>query len=87
MADPSTIATTGEATAGFLFILIFMIIWLVLLVLGILATIFWIFMIIDVAKRKFKNENDRVLWILVVILAGIIGAIVYYFVVKKPNKT
>lgn len=51
--------------------------------LVILSFVFWILMIVDCAKRKFKNENDRVVWILVIVLAQLIGAIIYYFVVKK----
>lgn len=48
--------------------------------------VLWVFMLIDCAKRKFKNDNDRVLWILLLVFFGIIGAVIYYFVVKKPNK-
>jgi len=59
---------------------------LFLFTLGALGTIFWILMIVDCARRKFKNSNDRVLWILVLVLAGVIGAFIYYFVIKKPNK-
>lgn len=51
--------------------------------IGILAFIFWIAMLIDCLKRKFKNDSDRIIWVLVVIFAGIIGATIYYFVVKK----
>lgn len=50
--------------------------------IAILATVFWIWMIVDCARRNFKNDNDKILWILVIVLAGIIGAIIYYFVVK-----
>lgn len=53
---------------------------------GILAFVFWIFMIIDCAKRKFDNENERIAWILIVVLAGVIGAVIYYFVVKRKGK-
>jgi prolipoprotein diacylglyceryltransferase len=63
------------------FLLIFFI-----LIFIIITTIFWIWMIIDVAKRNFKNENDKILWILLVVLLGFIGAIIYYFVIKHPNK-
>jgi len=75
---------TGELTAGL--ILLFFIIWFVFFGLAILGFIFWIFMIIDVAKRKFKKDNDKILWILVIVLAGIIGAVIYYFVIKRPDK-
>ncbi len=81
MADP---AITGLAAGGF--VLFFFVIFIAIFVLSILAMIFWIFMIVDAAKRKFNNENDKTLWILVVVLAGVIGAIVYYFVIKKPDK-
>jgi uncharacterized BrkB/YihY/UPF0761 family membrane protein len=64
---------------------LFFLVWLFLMIAGILLTIFWIFMIVDVAKRKFKNENDRIVWILVVVLANWIGAVVYYFVVKNKS--
>lgn len=54
------------------------------------AIVFWILMLIDVAKRKVddfpnKNENDRLLWILVVALASWVGALVYYFAVYKKQ--
>ncbi len=55
-------------------------------IISIGGTILWIIMLIDCAKREFKNSNDKVLWILVIILAGAIGAVVYYFAVKKKNK-
>jgi len=42
----------------------------------ILLFIFWIFMIVDAAKRSFKEESEKVAWILVVVLAGIIGSII-----------
>lgn len=54
--------------------------------IAILTTIFWIFMLIDAAKRKFKNENEKVVWILVLALTGILGAVIYYFAIKYQNK-
>lgn len=44
----------------------------------------WIMMLIDVVKRKFPNDNDRTTWILVVALTGWIGALIYYFIIKRP---
>lgn len=52
----------------------------------VLIFVFWVMMLVDCAKRKFKNDNDRVVWIVVVAILGVVGAIVYYFVVKRPNK-
>lgn len=69
------------AFGAFFFIMIFIIV-----VVSILAMVFWIFMLVDAAKRKFSNENDKIIWILVIVLAGIIGAIIYYFVIKVKDK-
>ena len=44
-------------------------------------------MLIDAASRKFHSDSDKVIWILVVILLGTLGALIYYFVVYwKDNK-
>ena len=66
--------------------LLFALFGLVMFALGIFALVFWIIMIVDVVKREFKQENDKILWVLIVILTGIVGALIYYFVVKKPDK-
>ena len=73
------------ALIGSLFFFI-IIVWFSLIILGILGFVLWILMIIDVAKRKFKQENDKVMWILIITLTGVIGALIYYFMIKKPNK-
>ena len=62
---------------GFMF---FMLIIVILLVLGL---IFWIAMIIDCAKRNFKKDSEKIVWILVLVFLGVLGAIIYYFVVKR----
>jgi Mg2+ and Co2+ transporter CorA len=43
-------------------------------------------MLVDSIQRKYKNENDKVVWVIVIVLVGIIGAIIYYFVVKVNDK-
>lgn len=59
---------------------------LIFAAVSILAFIFWIKMLIDVIKRNFKKTDEKIIWIIVVIFAGIIGALIYYFVVKKHSK-
>lgn len=79
-------AETTAAVAVGGFVIFFILLWVLFFAVGILALIFWIFMIVDVASRKFKQENDKIMWILIVILTGIIGAAIYYFMIKKPDK-
>ena len=54
--------------------------------LAIFLFVFWILMIVDCATRKFKNDIEKVVWILILIFVHILGAIIYYFVVKRQNK-
>lgn len=80
-------ASSGEIAGGalvvmfVLFILLFEVaIWAV----AIAGLIFWIFMIVDVTQRQnWEHESDKTTWILVVVLAGAIGALIYYFTVRK----
>jgi magnesium-transporting ATPase (P-type) len=52
-------------------------------VLTIAASIFWIMMIIHAASKPIEN---RPMWIVILVLTGLLGAIVYYFVVKRNFK-
>jgi len=38
-------------------------------------------MLVDGATRKFKEDSEKIVWIIVIVFTGIIGALVYYFVV------
>ena len=40
---------------------------------------FWIWMIVDCAKNRGLTDNDRIVWILVVVLVNWLGAAVYFF--------
>ena len=53
------------------------------LVLGLF--IFWVWTIVDVAKRDFTNSNERLLWLLLIILLSPIPSLIYYIVVMRPN--
>lgn len=59
-----------------------------LLLLGLLATAFWIWMIVHVIQNQGLNENEKLLWVLVIVLTHFIGAVVYFFIgrPKKPSR-
>jgi len=48
--------------------------------------VLWIWMIIDCLKRNFKKDMDKIAWILVLIFLHILGAIIYFFVIKNSDK-
>ena len=54
-------------------------------IIGILLLIFWIWMIVDAVKRSFRNDIEKVLWIVVIVIATWVGAIVYYVVIRSLN--
>jgi drug/metabolite transporter (DMT)-like permease len=59
---------------------------LLAIALGIFCFVFWILMIIDAAQRKGLSDGERIAWILVLVFIGIIGALIYYFAVKRNSK-
>ena len=56
-----------------------------LMIVGIAIIAFWIWMIVDVAQRKFKEKTEKIIWILVVVLLGWLGALVYFIVIRMYN--
>ena len=58
---------------------------LMIITVGLLATAFWIWMIIDCANNEPSEGNDKIVWILVIVLAGFLGAVVYYFA-RRPSR-
>jgi uncharacterized membrane protein YphA (DoxX/SURF4 family) len=64
-----------------LFGAVFLAFWVII---AILAVVFWLWMLIDCLMRdKFQ---DKLVWILVLVFLHIIGAIIYYFLVKGKDK-
>jgi beta-lactamase regulating signal transducer with metallopeptidase domain len=64
----------------------FMIFLMLLVFLTILfLVVFWVWTIVDAIKRNFENDSERLVWVLLFVLLGIIPSIVYYFVVMRPN--
>ncbi len=56
----------------------------VLIIVGIVVFILWLWMLIDCLKREnFTEPNDKLIWALVIIFASWIGALLYYFLVKR----
>ena len=46
---------------------------------GLLAVVFWIWMLIDCIKNEPAEGNDKIIWVLVIVLLQGLGAIIYYF--------
>jgi len=70
---------------GWIFLPIFFI-WASICCLSIPLLALWVWMIIDCAKNEKSEGNDKVVWILVIVLAGWIGALVYLFARRPARK-
>lgn len=54
-------------------------------VLSVLIGAHWIWMIVDCVQNETSEGNTKVIWILVIVLAGWIGGLVYYFY-RRPKR-
>jgi hypothetical protein len=53
--------------------------------IAIFATIFWIWVLVDCLTKESAEGNDKIVWTLVILLAPLLGAILYYFV-RRPER-
>ena len=58
---------------------------LVFFVLGVGGTILWIWMIVDCATKEPSEGNDKLIWILIIVLTHWIGALIY-LLVRRPKR-
>ena len=56
---------------------------LVFAVLAILALVLWIWALIDAIQNPALSSNERLIWILVIVLTSWIGALIYLVVGRK----
>jgi len=56
------------------------------ILIGALLFVFWLWMLVDCLKRDFKKDYEKVVWVLVMIFLHVLGALIYYFVVKISDK-
>ena len=56
----------------------------VLLLVG-LGFLFWLWMLLDCVMKESNQGNDRVVWVLVILLANFLGAVLYWFI-RRPRR-
>lgn len=61
----------------------FGIIFVIVIILALLSCVFWIWMLIDCLQREF---DEKLVWVLLIVLTGILGAVLYYFIVKRKER-
>ena len=56
------------------------------ILLGVLSFAGWIWAIIDIAVNQKKETGWKIIWLIICILLGIIGVIIYYFASGRKKK-
>jgi hypothetical protein len=89
--ENATSAAIGTGVAGLMGV--FICLYVLAFAAGIFFFVVWVISLVDCAKREnlefpSPSDNSKVLWILIIVLAGGVGAIIYYFLVMKkmPRK-
>ncbi|HTI98328.1 MAG TPA: PLD nuclease N-terminal domain-containing protein [Dongiaceae bacterium] len=47
--------------------------------------IFWIWMLVDCVTKEPSQGNDKIVWLLVILLTNWLGALIYFFV-RRPER-
>ncbi len=75
--------TTGGEEASALLGLMFMCFWCGISIFALATTVIWVLSLIDIVQRdNWKNENDKIIWLLLVIFLNI-ASLYYYFFYRK----
>lgn len=61
----------------------FLLIPLLGVIFAVCVFVFWIMMLVDAIKHA--PEKNKLVWVVVIIFTHIIGALIYYFVEKRPK--
>jgi len=49
-------------------------------IISLIGTIFWVWMLVDCLTRRSLQGNEKLIWVLVILLGNVLGALVYFFV-------
>ncbi len=59
--------------------------WGVGILLGLGLTVLWVLALVEVATKETDVNNQRLVWLLIVIFVGWLGALLY-FIVRRPER-
>ena len=62
--------------------LVFVVFWLAVMALGVAAIVLWIISLVHVLQHN--DVKDRVMWIVLLLVVGNIGGVIYFFAIKRP---
>lgn len=64
---------------------LFLLSFLLILPIGVLCMAFWVWMLVDCALNEPSEGNDKLVWIIIILFANFIGALIY-FLARRPQR-
>jgi hypothetical protein len=64
--------------------IVFVPLWLFAAALVVAGSALWILALVDCVRRDFPGANDRLMWVVIILLGHIVGALIYW-VVGRPR--
>ena len=58
---------------------------LLIMEFGLIATIFWVWMLAECATKESSLGNDKIVWVMIILLTNVLGAALYYFL-RRPQR-
>ena len=52
-------------------------------IIALLVLIFWVWMLVDCIRNPALSSNERIVWVLVILFASVLGALIYLLVGRK----
>jgi uncharacterized membrane protein len=49
------------------------------------ATVLWIWMLVDCITKEPSGDNEKIVWVLVIVLVGALGALIY-LIARRPKR-
>ena len=61
-----------------------LVVWCIAMLIGLGSLAVWIWALVDCVRRTFAGDNEKLIWVVVIVLANTIGAIIY-LIVGRPK--
>jgi cytochrome c oxidase assembly factor CtaG len=49
------------------------------------AFVFWLWMLVDCVRNRALSDNERLIWVIVICLTHVLGALVYLLAGRRPR--
>lgn len=52
-------------------------------VIGLIGLVFWVWALIDAIKNQRLTDNERIIWVVVIVFLQVLGALIYLIAGRK----